>query len=307
MSSHKIVYRELNGVLLLNKDLGLSSNRALQQVRRLFRAAKGGHTGSLDPLASGVLPICFGEATKFSGYALDADKSYKVTAKLGVITTTDDCEGEVVAVNPVPEFSSEQLQSVINTFMGTTQQTPGMYSALKHNGQPLYKLARNGITVERKPRDITIHKFELLEQTADTLTFEVRCSKGTYIRNLMADLGTKLGCGAHVVALQRTQAGQFSIENSYTLEQLLTIAEDEANLDKTLLPMVTLLDQMPEVVLEPADVAYVRNGRAIVAPQGVAPGEFALVTVNNEFVGIGVALNDGTLVPRRMLSNSSLS
>lgn len=290
--------RNINGVLLLNKGLGVSSNRALQQAKRLFAANKAGHTGSLDPLATGVLPICFGEATKFSRFLLDADKAYKVTAKLGIVTSTADAEGEVVATKPVPDFAPEYLQQIISSFIGPGKQIPSMYSALKHNGQPLYKLARQGIEIERPARDIYIYSFELLAQTADTLTFLVKCSKGTYIRNLIEDLGFKLGCGAHVSELCRTQAGMFDIENSYTLEQL----EQADNLDNLLLPMLDLLNDMPKLVLSAADALDIRNGRVIAKPVDLACGEVCLLSPTQDLLGIGEALNDGNVVPRRLVS-----
>jgi tRNA pseudouridine55 synthase len=232
MTQNKIERRIVNGVLLLNKDCGISSNHALQRVKRLFNAKKAGHTGSLDPLASGVLPICFGAATKFSHILLEADKTYAVTARLGIKTTTSDAEGEIIETKSVPNFSAEDIQKVVAEFMGAGKQVPSMFSALKHNGQPLYKLARQGITVERPPRDIFIYQFDLIEQGEDTLRFIIKCSKGTYIRNLIEDLGEKLGCGAHVSQLERTQAGKFNLENCYTLEQLQACLD----LDAWLLP-----------------------------------------------------------------------
>jgi tRNA pseudouridine55 synthase len=293
----KIVWRDLNGVLLLNKGLGLSSNRALQQVRKLFRAAKAGHTGSLDPLATGVLPICFGEATKFASYLLDSDKIYVVTAQLGVTTTTGDCEGEVGATQDVA-LDLDQLQQVLQDFIGATQQTPSMYSALKFNGQPLYKLARQGIDIPRASREINISSIELLAHTADTITLKVHCSKGTYIRTLVEDIGAQLGCGAHVSALQRTRAGGFDIERAYTIDELAV-----ADLDSLLLPVKCLLDTLPQLSLNAADSNYVTNGRAVMAPLGILPGDFCLINESEQLLGVGTALNDGRLVPKRMCSS----
>lgn len=293
--------RNLNGVLLLNKDYGVSSNRALQQVKRLFNASKAGHTGSLDPLATGVLPICFGEATKFSRFLLEADKTYQVTAKLGVITSTADAEGEIIATHPVPEFSLEQIQVAITSFLGASKQVPSMFSALKHNGQPLYKLARQGVSIERPARDIFIYEFKLLNQTIDTLEFTVTCSKGTYIRNLIEDLGAKLGCGAHVSKLARTKAGIFKLEDSYTLEQLQQLE----SLDSTLLPITTLLENLPQVIVSGSDELNIRNGRSVVTPVGVICGEVSLLNANNEFLGVGEALNDGIIAPRRLVATDT--
>lgn len=298
---NKIQFRTLNGVFLLNKGLGDSSNRALQQVRRLFRAAKAGHTGSLDPLATGVLPICFGDATKFSSYLLDAEKTYKVTAKLGEITSTSDCEGEIIATHPVPLFTHDVILDAISKFMGVTKQTPSMYSALKHNGQPLYKLARQGISIEREAREIHIKKFDLLEQTADTLSFEVQCSKGTYIRNLIEDLGNVLGCGAHVAKLERTQAGCFTLENSHKYADIIDYSEQD--LQQLLLPVECLLDKLPRIVLGKSDTEYVRNGRRIAAPNGVQTGAYILVNDTEKFLGIGLVESDGSLLPNRMISS----
>lgn len=293
--------RNVSGVLLLNKDLGLSSNRALQQVKRLFQANKAGHTGSLDPLASGVLPICFGEATKFSRFLLDADKTYIATAKLGITTTTADAEGAAVAVRAVPDFTTQQIQQVITGFIGASQQVPSMYSALKHNGQPLYKLAREGIEIERSARDIFIYEYILLNKTADTLCFQIKCSKGTYIRNLIEDLGEKLGCGAHVVQLQRIQAGEFHLANSYTLAQLQEI-DDLNKLDSLLLPVTSTVQQWPQVVLPEQDAALMRSGRAVLAPAGITQGWVCMLDQTQQFLGMGEALNDGMIVARRLVS-----
>lgn len=289
----------ISGVLLLNKDLGMSSNRALQLAKRLFNAAKAGHTGSLDPLASGVLPICFGEATKFSRFLLDADKTYAVTAKLGIVTSTADAEGEIISQNSVPNYSHSDLISAINSFLGASKQIPSMYSALKHNGQPLYKLARQNITIEREARDIFIYNFELLAQTSDTLSFSVKCSKGTYIRNLIEDLGAKLGCGAHVAKLERTQAGPFTIDQTFSLEQL----QNMQNLESLVLPLDCLLYGLPKVQLSSEDASYFSHGHRIAAPIDLPAGLVSLLTNDNVFLGIGEAENDGGIVPKRLVSN----
>ena len=216
--------RAIDGVVLLDKPQGMTSNFALQKVRRLFAAQKAGHTGSLDPLATGVLPICLGEATKFSRYLLDADKGYYTTAKLGDIRTTSDSEGETVLLQAVPDYSDDQIQAVLDQFRGAIDQVPTMYSALKYQGRPLYEYARQGITVERSARPITIHKLELLARRQDELDLQVACSKGTYIRTLVEDIGQALGCGAHVSMLRRYQAGCFELADTVTFEQLEALA-----------------------------------------------------------------------------------
>jgi tRNA pseudouridine55 synthase len=292
--------REISGVLLLNKALGVSSNHALQQVKRLFQAAKAGHTGSLDPLASGVLPICLGEATKFSRFQLEADKSYKVTAKLGVTTTTSDAEGEILETKPVPKFSRQDIIQATSQFVGASKQIPSMYSALKHNGQPLYKLARQGLSIERPARDIFIYQYDLLEQTPDTLSFLVKCSKGTYIRNLIEDLGVKLGCGAHVIKLERVQAGPYTIENSYTIEQLQACD----NLDALLLPTISAVEGWPHVVLSEAESVFIMQGRSVKCPEDLQLGWVSLISNNREFLGVGETLNDGCIHPRRLITKN---
>ena len=219
----------LNGVIVVNKSKDISSNRILQQLKHLYNAQKAGHTGTLDPMATGVLPICFGRATKIAQYLLDADKEYIATIKLGVETDSGDAEGNIIKENleNIPKLDSNLLERVFDDFRGKISQVPPMYSALKHNGQPLYKLAREGIQIEIKPRNITIYNLDLLEYTEDTITIKVRSSKGTYIRSLAMDIGNKLNCGGHLIALQRTKSGPFSLEESYTLEELKDLSFDD--------------------------------------------------------------------------------
>ena len=216
--------RDLNGILLLDKSSGVSSNGALQMAKKMFAAAKAGHTGSLDPLATGMLPICFGEATKFSQFLLESDKSYRVTAKLGVTTETGDADGDVVETTEV-NASPDQIEAALLSFKGDIEQIPSMYSAIKHEGVPLYKLAREGKTVERKPRPVTIYDLRILRIDGDEVEFEVDCSKGTYVRSLVEDTGAILGCGGHVTALHRLSAGPYPSERMLTLEQLGKIKE----------------------------------------------------------------------------------
>ncbi|HHA18572.1 MAG TPA: tRNA pseudouridine(55) synthase TruB, partial [Methylophaga sp.] len=212
--------RNITGIIVVDKPTGRSSNHVLQQVKRLFDAKKAGHTGNLDPLATGVLPICLGEATKVSSYLLDSDKQYQVTCQLGVVTDSGDSDGKVLTTSPVPEFTEQDLLDLIPKFTGEQDQVPPMFSALKYQGQPLYKLARQGIEVERKSRRITIYNIQLLSVTADSFTLDVRCSKGTYIRTLVEDISQDLGCGGHVSMLRRVAAAGYQIEQAMTVEQI---------------------------------------------------------------------------------------
>lgn len=251
----------VHGIILLDKRLGVSSNKALQEVRRLFNANKAGHTGSLDPLATGLLPLCFGEATKVSALMLDDDKRYQVTVKLGVMTDTGDAEGQIIETKPVPPLSIEQIESCLRKFTGAQAQVPPMYSALKHNGKKLYELARDGITIEREPRNITIYEINLLEYTPETLTLDVTCSKGTYIRSLAEDIGHDLGCGGTVTALRRTQAGQFQLHEAQTIEQLSAMSSEE--LHASLIAVDKPLENLQAVHLSPEQTTAIRYGQAI--------------------------------------------
>ena len=215
MSRRKPRGRNVNGILLLDKGIGITSNAALQKVKRLYQASKAGHTGSLDPLASGLLPLCLGEATKLSSFLLDADKAYAGVCKLGVKTSTADAEGEVIETRPVPDLSEAQLRDVLAKFVGVIDQIPPMHSAIKMQGQPLYKLAHQGIEVERQPRQVTIHSLTLTRLEGDEFAFDLQCSKGTYVRTLAEDIGEVLGCGAHLSALRRTQVGPFELDHAF--------------------------------------------------------------------------------------------
>ncbi len=266
--------RAVNGILLLDKPEGMSSNAALQIVKRLYQARKAGHTGSLDPLASGMLPLCFGEATKFSQYLLEADKHYVVTLKLGVTTTTGDREGKVLAQHPVPALSIRALEDVFQAFIGAIEQIPSMFSAIKYHGQPLYKLARQGIEIEREPRQITIHSLTLLQHWEDECRFSVHCSKGTYVRTLVEDIGKALGCGAHVIALRRLRAGPYFAEQMHTLSHLETLHQAQAReqLDNYLLPIDTSISTWPELELSEAAIYYLKRGQRIVPPNNISRG-----------------------------------
>lgn len=292
----------VDGILLLDKCLGISSNRALQQVKHLFNARKAGHTGSLDPLASGLLPLCFGEATKLSQYLLDSDKRYLTTFKLGETTTTGDGEGDVISQKTV-NVSSQQLELVLNKYKGVIKQVPPMYSALKKNGQPLYKLARKGIEVKRKPRSVEIFDLSLLAFDAESLTLDVHCSKGFYIRSLAFDIGEDLGCGAHVTELRRTAAGKFDVRDAVKLEQLEEM-DDQRRLQQ-LLPIDAGIDDMPQVRLAQDAYQYFRQGQMVCADDVPQAGLVRVYSENGCFTGIGEALEDRQIKPKRLLCTNS--
>ncbi len=289
----------VHGIILLDKRLGVSSNKALQEVRRLFNANKAGHTGSLDPLATGLLPLCFGEATKVSALMLDDDKRYQVTMKLGVMTDTGDAEGQVIETKPVPELSIEQIQCCLAKFMGLQAQVPPMYSALKLNGKKLYELAREGITVERAPRQITIYELHLLEATFDTLTLDVACSKGTYIRSLAEDIGHDLGCGATVTALRRSQAGQFLLENAKTIEQLSALTNDE--LQANLIACDKPLEKLPAVHLSEQQAKAISYGQDIDIESQKSESDYRLYA-EGLFLGLGEYGINGKLHPKKLFN-----
>ena len=295
--------RLVDGILLLDKAIGLSSNKALQEVKQLFNANKAGHTGSLDPLASGLLPICLGEATKLSSYLLDSDKRYAATCKLGTVTTTADAEGDVIETKPVPNLEKAQVEAVLQRYTGDIEQIPPMHSAIKQNGQPLYKLARQGIEVERKPRQIHIYEFNLLAQRAEELDIFVKCSKGTYIRTLAEDIGRDLNCGAHLGSLRRTGVGPFAIENAYTIEQLSDVLKQggHAALDALLLPLEAALGDFPEIRLSDNGAFYVQQGQPVQVAQAPTEGCVRLYSPDERFLGVGQILEDGRVAPKRLL------
>lgn len=302
MAQAKQSKRQVDGILVLDKPRGFSSNGALQKVRWLLAARKGGHTGSLDPLASGVLPLCFGEATKFSSHLLEADKSYWVQARLGVITATGDAEGEVLENRPVA-LGEADIEAVLGRFRGAIQQVPPMYSALKRDGQPLYKLARAGQVVEREPRSVTIGRLEFLELDGDLASFTVSCSKGTYIRTLVEDIGQALGCGAHVSQLRRTQAGPFAEHQAISLDLLLQVHEEGGSqaLDDFLLPVDQALADWPQLQLSEHSAYYWRRGQPVRAPQAPSSGLIRVRDAEGRFIGIGEVDDDGQVAPRRLV------
>ena len=295
--------RDISGIILLDKPVGISSNEALQQVKRIFHAQKAGHTGSLDPLASGLLPICFGEATKFSNYILTADKSYSTECRLGVTTTTGDAEGEVLDTLPVPPVKIQEMTEILDSFLGESFQIPPMYSALKQNGQPLYKLARQGIEVEREQRKIWIENIELTSLEADLLGFNVSCSKGTYVRTLAEDVGKKLGCGAHVTSLRRFDLGVFHIDQAVTLDHLNALRDEKAfeALDDCIVPVENALTDLISVSLTDDSAFYVKQGQAVQVSKAPAEGWVTLFNSANQFMGIGEIQDDGKVKPRRLL------
>lgn len=301
--------RDIHGVLLLDKPQGLSSNDALQKVKRLYNANRAGHTGALDPLATGMLPICLGEATKFSQYLLDSDKRYRVIAKLGQRTDTSDADGIVVQERPI-SFSAEQLAVALESFRGDTEQVPSMYSALKHQGKPLYEYARAGIEVEREARPITVYELLFIRHEGDELELEVHCSKGTYIRTIVDDLGEKLGCGAHVIFLRRLAVSKYPIERMVTLEQLNELVEQAHRqarepaemLDPLLMPMDSPASDFPLVNLLPEVAVYFKNGNPV-RVAGVQAEGLVRVTEGEEkkFIGMGEIDGEGRVAPRRLV------
>jgi tRNA pseudouridine55 synthase len=302
MGRRRVKGRDVNGILLLDKPSGITSNDALQQVKRLYFARKAGHTGSLDPLASGVLPICMGEATKVSAFLLDADKRYRVRCQLGARTATADAEGEVLETRPVGDYSDAQLEAVLDAFRGSIEQVPPMYSALKHEGQRLYKLARQGVEVEREARPVQIYELTLIGRDADWIDIDVHCSKGTYVRTLAEDIGEKLGCGAHVSALRRTAVGPYDDTALVTLEQLRELKEkDMPAMDGLLLPVETALTQWPDVQLSADAAFYLQQGQAVLVPRAPTSGWVRLYAGNQNFLGMGEILDDGRVAPRRLM------
>lgn len=301
MTQKKIEKLTVNGLLLVNKPRDLTSNAVLQHVKRLFRAKKAGHTGSLDPLATGMLPICFGEATKFSQYLLDADKCYTVTGLLGIKTNTADAMGEVIA--RVDEFSvsSDELNVVLSTFLGAIKQVPSMFSALKHQGKPLYKFAREGIDIERKARDITIYQLQLNAFDGREFKLTVTCSKGTYIRNLVEDIGERLGVGAHVTQLHRVYTAGLAQESMYTLDELT--AKSPELLQACLLPVERAVDYLPTLVLDDDEALALRQGKVLHCSNAPQHGSVLLYDHNAQFIGLGERDDvSGLLKAKRLLT-----
>lgn len=300
----KLRRRRLDGVLLLDKSLGLSSNHALQAARRLYNAEKAGHTGTLDPLATGLLPLCFGEATKFSGELLNADKRYVATVQLGVTTDTADAEGAVLERRPVTVDRSD-VKAAMAHFVGEIDQVPPMYSALKRDGKPLYEYARAGIEVERTSRRVSIHELRLLDSDHDLVdgrfVFEVRCSKGTYVRTLAADIGDRLGCGAHLAALRRTGIGALDVAQGHSLATLEGLPAEAR--DALLLPPDSLLASLAEARLDAADAARLRHGQAV-RWAGEEGTRLRVYDAEHGFIGVCQQVADGWLQPLRLVAGA---
>ncbi len=298
--------RPVDGILVLDKPAGMSSNQALQVAKRLFFAAKAGHTGSLDPLATGVLPLCFGEATKFSQYLLDADKAYASTFVLGRSTASGDADGEILQECDASAISEADVATALDAFRGEIEQVPSMYSALKRDGQPLYKLARQGIEVEREPRRVHIKQLELRAFRGGEhpeVDIYLECSKGTYVRSLAEDLGRALGCGAYVSALRRTQAGPFKLEDSVSLQTLESLKRNDAlaQMDSLLLAADTALGGLPLVELTESGGFYLRQGQPVLVPNAPCNGIVRVALESGEFLGVGEILDDGRVAPRRLI------
>jgi len=294
---------DVHGILLLDKPRGLTSNQALQQVKRLLKARKAGHTGSLDPLASGLLPLCFGEATKVSRFLLEADKTYEADFQLGVTTTTGDAEGEVLQRRPV-DASRREIERMIERFTGTIEQIPPMYSAIKQGGEPLYKLARAGIVTEREPRTVTVYGYKVLALDGDRLSVEIRCSKGTYVRSLAHDLGEVLGCGAHVAALRRTAMGGFTVDQTITLAAFEALPDPQARAAR-LVPADQALLTVPAITISRHAAYYFCQGQPVMARPLPPAGWLRVYEEGGEtgarFLGLAEVDDEGRAAPRRLL------
>jgi len=295
----KRIKRRVDGVLLLDKPVGISSNSALQKTKMLFQAAKAGHTGNLDPVASGLLPICFGEATKYSQFLLDADKTYQAEFTLGQTTSTGDSEGEITSSQAV-NVTREAVERVLQGFLGDISQVPPMYSALKYQGRALYEYARKGVEIERQARTVTIYRLLLDDFDGVRLRVTVKCSKGTYIRVLAEDVGSALGCGAYMSALRRTVTSRFEIADALTLEQLGEMSMEQR--DAGLLPIDVLVEDLPLVKLDGDSAFYLKRGNPVWLPRQTERGEVRLYEENGAFMGVGVAMDDGKIAPRRLVN-----
>ncbi len=294
--------RQINGILLLDKPHGFSSNQALQKIKWLLKAAKAGHTGTLDPLATGLLPLCFGEATKFAHYLTEADKTYIATIKLGATTTTGDAEGEVLTRSPV-HVSQADFENVCQKFIGEISQTPPMYSALKHEGKALYEYARAGVEIERAARHVTIHSIEVNAFDGDVAVITVTCSKGTYIRTLAEDIGKQLGCGAHLIGLRRTATANYDIAQAITLEQFEAM-NDEQRLAVLASPD-SAVEYLPAITLDADSAFYLRQGQSVWRSGVIPPGLLRLYDEQQMFLGLGELQDDGKIAPKRLMQQAN--
>lgn len=289
-------------MLLLDKPLGFSSNQALQKIKWLLQAAKAGHTGTLDPLATGLLPLCFGEATKFAHYLTDADKTYVATIKLGVTTNTGDAEGDVLVTKPV-HVTQSQFELACQNFVGEISQTPPMYSALKHEGKALYEYARAGIEIERKARNVTIYSITQISFVADVAVISVVCSKGTYIRTLAEDIGHQLGCGAHLIGLRRTATAAYDLRPAITLEQF-EVMTPEARV-AALLPVDSAILHLPAITLDANSSFYLQQGQSVWRSGVIPQGLLRLYSEDGDFLGLGEQADDGKIAPKRIIVKNS--
>lgn len=298
--------RSISGIIVLDKAVGLSSNMALQEVKWLFEANKAGHTGSLDPLATGVLPLCLGEATKVSQFLLNSDKRYRARIKLGIRTDSADSEGQVIAECDEVNVSREQVEQALQSFKGETQQIPPMHSALKVDGVPLYKLAREGKTISREARSICVYELELTDFQGDEIELEITCSKGTYIRTIADDLGQDLGCGAHIIALRRLQAGAFTEADCVSTDVLREVKEKHGmdRLDQNLIPMDRAIEDLPEVNLPSIAASQFKNGQSVLVRHLPEEGLVRLYE-EEQFIGIGCIDDDGKVAPKRLILTSA--
>lgn len=308
--------RDVNGIMVLDKPSGMSSNEAVQKAKRLFAARKVGHTGSLDPLATGVLPLCFGDATRFSRYLLESDKKYTARVVLGISTDSGDADGKVLRERPVGRVTRAMVDKALDAYRGEIQQVPSMFSAVKHQGQPLYKLARQGIQVERKARTVTVYSCVIGEFAGDEVDLDIHCSKGTYVRTIVHDLGESLGCGAHVKALRRTMAGPFGEGDLVTFEMLgasgseIGESKDRERLDARLQPVSSAVREWPQVTLTGDAAYYLRQGQPVIVPHAPTAGWVRLAEAASpeiskgeaaRFLGVGEILDDGRVAPRRLI------
>lgn len=294
--------KNINGILLLDKPLGFSSNQALQKIKWLLQAAKAGHTGTLDPLATGLLPLCFGEATKFAHYLTEADKTYIATLKLGATTTTGDAEGEVLTTSPV-NVSRIEFEKACQQFVGEISQIPPMYSALKHEGKALYEYARAGVEIERAARLVTIHSIEVNAFARDEAVIKVTCSKGTYIRTLAEDIGRQLGCGAHLIGLRRTATANYDISQAITLEQFEAMS-DEQRL-AALAPPDSAVEYLPTITLHSDGAFYLRQGQPVWCSGAIPSGLLRLYDEQQVFLGLGELQSDGRIAPKRLMQQAN--
>jgi len=295
--------RRVDGILLLAKPAGLTSNAALQEVKQAFGAAKAGHTGSLDPIATGLLPVCFGEATKLSAFLLSADKRYHAVFRLGVATETGDSEGPVTRRSPV-NVSDDDIERVMARFRGDFEQVPSMYSAIKKDGKPLYELARQGIEVEREARPVTVYSLSWERLDGDRLAVDLHCSSGFYVRSLADDVGSALGCGAHVEALSRTAVGTFSLDDAVPLERIKALRGNQSELDALLIPGDRGLEYMPGITLTTDAAFYLVRGQAVRAAALPSSGLVRLYAEEAGFLGVGKVLGDGRVAPKRLFQNA---